>query len=266
MRKDHVGRITPRLNKFPYRYVRSRCKFTRDLRRVWRRWQARVEQNRRKEGRDEKRARKAREKHRTLLAELLSPRSTRGTKRKNEIRTVPNGIVRGSTVIDRRSMNGPGIERGEIEGWRRWDAAACTARYAEPIFIASRRFSTSFVIQTIYMKSPIFIPSYKGEGFGYRGSRSLNTFFFFFFFFLGTMECSSKRTIEGIVLTLSRWGKRAMKKKFRSVIRREKEIILSRDNVESVIYTRRRINTRFTISTSPSPIHHERRGEKQFLG
>lgn len=39
MRKDHVGRITPRLNKFPYRYVyvRSRCKFTRDLRRAWRR-------------------------------------------------------------------------------------------------------------------------------------------------------------------------------------------------------------------------------------
>lgn len=39
MRKDHVGRITPRLNKFPYRYVyvRLRCKFTRDLRRAWRR-------------------------------------------------------------------------------------------------------------------------------------------------------------------------------------------------------------------------------------
>lgn len=102
MRKDHVGRITPRLNKFPYRYGR-------DVNSLGPGGEGgRRERNRigGRRARERERARKAREKHRTLLAELLSPRSTRATKRKNEIRTVPNGIVRGSTVIDRSSMNG----------------------------------------------------------------------------------------------------------------------------------------------------------------
>lgn len=116
------------------------------------------------------------------MAELLSPRSTRGTKRKNEIRTVPNGIVRGSTVIDRRSMNGPGIERRDRR-MEEMGAAACTNRYAEPIFIASHRFHELCNSDDLYeISRPSLSLRIKEKASGIE-EVDLSTFFFFFFFF-----------------------------------------------------------------------------------
>lgn len=142
-------------------------------------------------------------------------------------------------------MNGPGIERRDRR-MEEMGAAACTNRYAEPIFIASHRFHELCNSDDLYeISRPSLSLRIKEKASGIE-EVDLSTFFFFFFF-PSTMECSSKRNSP----ILSRWIE-GNEKKFHSVIRRKKKqfFLASLATTLKAWYTRRRINTRFTISTS----------------